>query len=184
MRDYELLYIVSGDQTEDQATKVTDAINAALLKFGGKVESENVWGRRRLAYVIDKQDHGWYVITRFAIDPIKLGEFQHGLNINKALLRSLIVAAAEVPTAEEAERIESAVKESEQAAEAREKEEKAPKPAPATAAKTTTKEAAKPTVKKTEKETEAKPPKKETAADRKERQAKLDEKLGEILKDE
>lgn len=173
MRDYELLYITSGDKSEDDAAKVTDAVNASLLKAGGKVEDENFWGRRKLAYPISKQDHGWYIVTKFSLASDKLAELGKELNLNQSVIRSLILAASEVPTAEEASRIEEAVK-----AEETEETKKGAKPVP-------TPETVKKTPAKTPKKVaDKKPAKKETATEKKERQAKLEEKLSEILKDE
>lgn len=163
MRDYELLYIVSGDKSEEEATKVTDEVNAALLKAGGKVESENPWGRRRLSYEIANEDHGWYVITRFSAPPDKLADFDRALRLNKAVVRTVLVSASEIPSEEEAAKADEVVAEKEKPVEKKTPAPKAAKPA----------EPAEP----------AEPKRPETAEERKERQAKLDEKLGQILKD-
>lgn len=107
MKDYELLSIVSGGLAEAEATKVSDDVGNALAKLGGKAEEDTVWGRRRLAYEIGKDDHGWYVITRFSMDPAKVDEFQKALNLNAKVIRTVLVNASEVPTPEEAaERVE------------------------------------------------------------------------------
>ncbi len=46
MKDYELLYIVSGGLTEAEATKVTDEVGGALMKLGGQAADDNVWRSR------------------------------------------------------------------------------------------------------------------------------------------
>lgn len=168
MNDYELLYIVSGELNEEAAAKATDGINAAILAAGGKVTSEQPWGRRRLSYPIAKQDHGWYVVSLISVAPEKMNELQQALRLHKDVLRFLLLRAEEVPSSEEAAKTLEAVTASE-AADAKAAETKA-KPQPKATAKTD-----KPT-----KSTA----KKETAADAKKRQAKLDEKLGELLSDE
>jgi len=178
MKDYELLYIVSGGLSEAEATKVSDEIGNALAKLGGKAEesSDGFWGRRRLAYPIGKDDQGWYVVTRFSIDPAKLDDFQKVLNLNGKVIRTVLVNANEVPTAEEAAKAKEAAEESDS-----EKKEMPPK---AQSAEDEVPEEVKKTVKAAPKpKVDAQPAKDPKPADDQERQAKLDEKLGEILKD-
>lgn len=174
MRDYELLYILPGDKSESEASKLTGEIGAWLEKHGGTVvdtkAGSDVAGRRRLAYPIDTQDHGWYVITRFSIDPAQLAEFRHGLDLNPNVLRTLLVAADELPTADDLAKLEEA---------ARDREKEAAKPAPKTPATPAVKKLEKAAPKKAEQPAEP-----ETAETKEQRKVSLDEKLGEILKDE
>lgn len=186
MKDYELLYIVSGGLTEAEATKVSDDVGAALLKLGGKAEEGSNWGRRKLAYEIGKDDHGWYVVTRFSMDPAKLDDFQKALNLNSKVIRTVMVNANEVPTPEEAAKATEAEEKAESDRDGDKERPKAPATAPSDESgevpeemkKTVKKTPAKPKIEAEEEPKEAKP-----AADDKERQAQLDEKLGEILKD-
>ncbi|MSU76203.1 30S ribosomal protein S6 [Patescibacteria group bacterium] len=191
MKDYELLSIVSGGLAEAEATKVSDDVGNALAKLGGKAEEDTVWGRRRLAYEIGKDDHGWYVITRFSMDPAKVDEFQKALNLNAKVIRTVLVNASEVPTPEEAAKAKA---DAERSDSDRGSSEDAPKAPAAVAAPTDdtgdVPEEMKKSVKKVVTKPEAKPadeaeaPKQaEPAADDKDRQAQLDEKLGEILND-
>jgi small subunit ribosomal protein S6 len=171
MREYELLYVVSGSLSEDEAAKATDAVNDAIIKLGGKVGDENVWGRRRLAYQIAKQEHGWYVVSRISLEGDKMADLSNALRLNDQVIRTLIVGADEVPTAEEAAKALKAAEESEKERASRrdpaKPEPKAPTPKP-----------------EEEPVEEPKPAKKETAAERKARQAKIEEKLGELLNEE
>lgn len=165
MRDYEITYIISGSLTEDEASKVTDDINGAITSHSGKVASEDLWGRKRLAYEIEKQGFGWYVVTRFSLGGEHIAELERALRLNAHVIRSLIVRAEEVPSEEE---VAKATKAAAAADEAEKKErDKAPKPA----------------APEVEVEPE-KPAKKETAAERKKRQAEVEEKLGKLLNEE
>jgi small subunit ribosomal protein S6 len=191
MKDYELLYIVSGGLTEADATKVTDEVGSALLKLDGKATDENVWGRRSLAYPIGKDDHGWYVVTRFAMDPAKLNEFSQALNLNRQIIRTVLVKGDEVPTPEEVKKAQAATEEAEKAeAEERAAAKKAPGvkaragaapkiEVPETMKKSAPKPGAKPAA------TEPVKPEEPAATpvDEAERKQQLEEKLGEILKD-
>lgn len=174
MREYELLYIVSGDKSESEATAAQDSVTAVLADHKAKTEAEDNWGRRRLAYQIDKQEYGWYKIVRFSVDPAQTPEIQRALNLNDAVVRSLIVGADDLPTdAEKAAQAERAEKYSKSSDDDRAKS--APrKPAPTAKAEPAIEHA--PAKKK---EAPAEPQLSEA-----ERKAKLEEKLGEILKDD
>lgn len=173
MREYELLYIASGALTEDEAAKVTDEVNSALIAVGGKVADENVWGRRRLAYPVAKQEHGWYVVSRITLEGSKVTDFERALRLNGSIIRTLLLSADEVPTAEEAEKAAKAASEAD--AEREDRKEK-PKRSAASKAPVATEEP--------EAEAPDEPKHEETEEERQERQAKLDEKLGELLKEE
>lgn len=175
MRDYELLYIVTGDKSEDDATKVTDDVNAALLKTSGKVDNENVWGRRKLAYPVAKQEHGWYTVTQFSLEPTKLADFQKALSLNKDVLRAVTVRASELPSPDDAAKLESVQQETE----AKKPTKQLDVPETVATKKRTIKKVAPTAARK-----KPAPAKKESAADQQKRQAKLDKKLSEILKEE
>lgn len=164
MQDYELLYVVQGDEPEEGSTKVVDAVNALLMKQGGKVEKEDNWGRRRLAYEIDKHDHGWYTITRFSLEQSKIAELEKQLRLNSKIIRTVLLKTDELPSDEELARAEEA-----KLAVPKDKKERISAPTKPAVEKPDTKP--------------AEPKKAETAAEKKERQSKLNESLGEILKD-
>lgn len=191
MTDYELLYIVSGEKTESDVTAVTDAVNNSLAKAGGKIGSENLWGRRRLAYPIAKQEHGWYVVTKFSLDGPKLNDWEKVLQIQDGVVRTVIVRSDEIPSEEEAARIDESLSGAERTA--RQKEARpsrrpasdvpeelvktaAKKPAPTNADAAAAKTKAVGSGPSAEAE-----PKPESASEQRKRQAKLDEKLDQIL---
>lgn len=177
MRDYELLYIINGGKTEDEATKVTDEVNAALQRVGAKVTNEDVWGRKRLAYEVAKQDHGWYVITRISIEAEKTRELDQALRLNRDLLRTMLVSTSELPTKEEAEKTEEIQAQAD--ADKTKASPRSPRKAPATVVPETaaTAKPAKPA-----KPAEEKKP--ETADEKKAREAKLAEALDKISKED
>ncbi|MEX2043571.1 MAG: 30S ribosomal protein S6 [Patescibacteria group bacterium] len=116
MKHYELLYIIDGGKTEAEAATVTDEVGAKLLALGGKAKEQNVLGRKRLAYPIAGQDHGWYVLLHFEIDAAKAGELAKQLNVLGDIVRTVLVAATEVPKAGEIVQTPTAVEESKEAA--------------------------------------------------------------------
>ncbi len=187
MTEYELLYVAGGDETEDASTKVTDAVNSAILKIGGKVLSEDAWGRRRLAYEIDKQDYGWYTVTRFSLEALQTNELMAQLRLNDKIIRTVLLRADELPSDEDRERAEEAAKSPRDARDTKRPSAKADPGAKTETQAASEKSAPKSTVKpadtKTNEEPEE-PKKKETATEKKARQTKLDESLGELLKEE
>jgi small subunit ribosomal protein S6 len=92
-RDYEVVIVVRLDT--DEAT-VNNAIEQVKnwIEAGGednKVQKVDRWGRRKLAYEIDKQREGYYVLYDAQINPSNLNELERNLNLNQNLLRYLIV---------------------------------------------------------------------------------------------
>ena len=89
MAKYEIMLIVSGSLDETAADKVADGILTSLKKT--KVETKK-YGSRKLAYVIKKNDHGYYYQYNFETDEVPLiNEFRRLCLINKNVLRHLII---------------------------------------------------------------------------------------------
>lgn len=89
MKAYELLYFV--DPTSDEATRaaVMKRIEAAIE--GGVVDSVEDWGKRKLAFEIDKLAEGDYTLINFHADPTQIAELNRVLRINDAVKRHMIV---------------------------------------------------------------------------------------------
>ena len=89
---YEMMYIISA-QTSDEEKEATIAkVNAMIEKDGGKIESVERVGNKKLAYEIQKKRDGYYVLVNFTADssvPNKLGAL---LSITSEVLRYIIVA--------------------------------------------------------------------------------------------
>jgi small subunit ribosomal protein S6 len=89
---YELTFIVRLDPNEevinDAVNQVQSWVEANQL---GQVTKIDRWGRRKLAYEIDKQRDGYYVLMEADIDPANLPELERNLKISASILRYLIV---------------------------------------------------------------------------------------------
>ena len=89
---YELTFIVRADPNEE-------VINNTVTQVQGWVETDNQgqvnkvdrWGRRKLAYEIDKQRDGYYVFFEAEIDPKNLPELERNLRLSPTVLRYLLV---------------------------------------------------------------------------------------------
>lgn len=95
MKNYELLHIVHPD-LEGSLEKVVDKVKNLVKESGGNIVKEDIWGRRRLAYPIAKNDFGIYVILNFSLDkPEKLSSFEEELKHTEEIIRYLLVVAFE-----------------------------------------------------------------------------------------
>ncbi len=100
MRDYEIVYIF--DSALDQA-----AIDQKLQRFngliagngGGEITAVEHWGKRQLAYPINKHDNGYYVVVQFRTTPDRLPGFERAIKLDDDVLRYLVVLSeGELPT--------------------------------------------------------------------------------------
>ncbi len=95
---YETLFVVSGNLPEEDAkatvTKFTD-----LMAANGTLIRVDEWGKRRLAYPIDKINEGYYVLASFESNPEFPLELDRLLGINDAILRGMTVRLEKAPEA-------------------------------------------------------------------------------------
>ncbi len=89
---YELTFIVRLDPSEEvinnTITQVKDWVEAESL---GEVKNTDRWGRRKLAYEIDKQRDGYYVLMNAEMDPKNLPELERNLRLSPSVLRYLLI---------------------------------------------------------------------------------------------
>ena len=90
MRRYELMLVLRPDVADDKAQAVIDRTTRALVAAGGQIIKVAPWGRRRLAYQIDRYREGSYHIVLFEAPPDALGEMERTLQITEEVLRHLV----------------------------------------------------------------------------------------------
>ena len=90
MRHYEIVFIVHPDQSE-QVPAMIERYKATLATAGGKVHRIEEWGRRQMAYMIDKLAKAHYVCMNIECDQKTLDELEHAFKFNDAVLRHLII---------------------------------------------------------------------------------------------
>jgi small subunit ribosomal protein S6 len=90
MRHYEIVFIVHPDQSE-QVPAMIERYKSILTTHGGKVHRIEDWGRRQMAYMIDKLAKAHYVCINIECDQKTLEELEHAFKFNDAVLRHLIV---------------------------------------------------------------------------------------------
>ena len=91
MRRYELMLVLRPDVADDKAQAVIDRTTRQLVASGGQIIKVAPWGRRRLAYQIDRYREGSYHIVLFHAPGDALAELEHSLLITEEVLRHLVV---------------------------------------------------------------------------------------------
>ena len=90
MRHYEIVLIVHPDQSE-QVPAMVDRYKTLIAARGGQIHRLEDWGRRQLAYPIQKLHKAHYVLMNLECDGATLGELEHGFKFNDAILRHLTI---------------------------------------------------------------------------------------------
>ena len=98
MRHYELCVIVHPDQSE-QVPAMIERYKSLILEQGGKVHRIEDWGRRQLAYPIQKLVKAHYVLMNIECTSETLAEIENGFRFNDAILRHLTVKMKKAETA-------------------------------------------------------------------------------------
>jgi small subunit ribosomal protein S6 len=91
MREYELTYLVSDEVLESDLNRVTGKISDIILNAGGKIKKEEIWGRRKLAYPIRKQNFANYVTLWIELPANQLANINRELQIMSQILRHLLI---------------------------------------------------------------------------------------------
>jgi small subunit ribosomal protein S6 len=95
VRQYELVYIVPPDTTEEVLADLHQQVTAIVERFGGKIERTEPWGRRRLAYDINNQREGTYVLEVISGPGALTAELDRRLRVIDTVMRHLIVRVDE-----------------------------------------------------------------------------------------
>jgi small subunit ribosomal protein S6 len=90
MRRYELMLVIRPDVADDRSQVVIDRVTRQITAGGGQILKVAPWGRRRLAYPIDRFREGSYHIVLFAAPAPVLPELEHGLLISEEVIRHLV----------------------------------------------------------------------------------------------
>ena len=94
-RQYELVYILPPDTTEQQAAEMHDQVQTIVTRLRGEIEKTETWGRRKLAYEIGPHKDGFYVLEVLQGSGDLVKELDRRLKVTEGLLRHLIVRVDE-----------------------------------------------------------------------------------------
>jgi len=90
MRRYELMLVIRPDVADDKSQALVDRTTRQIVSAGGQIVKVAPWGRRRLAYPIDRHREGSYQIILFEAPPPAILELEHTLLITEEVLRHLV----------------------------------------------------------------------------------------------
>ncbi len=91
MHEYELVVVMNPDIVEEDVPAALERVTTAVTSRGGEVVDVLPWGRRRLAYAIDRHTEGNYVLTHIKLDPLRAHELESGFAISDDILRHLLI---------------------------------------------------------------------------------------------
>ena len=91
MRHYELMVILDPDLEERTVAPSLDKFLNVIRKGGGSVEKVDVWGRRRLAYDINKKSEGIYAVIDMTAEPALAQELDRQLGLNESVMRTKLL---------------------------------------------------------------------------------------------
>jgi small subunit ribosomal protein S6 len=91
MRAYEVMVILEPSLDERTVEPSLDKYLNVIRKDGGTVDKVDVWGRRRMAYEIQKNAEGIYAVINLSAEPATVAEFNRQLGLNEAVLRTKVL---------------------------------------------------------------------------------------------
>jgi small subunit ribosomal protein S6 len=103
-RVYEVMYIAQPETADDDIAKLNEAITSLVEKSGGTVEVVEGWGRRRMAYPINKKTEGYYQLLEIAGSGQEIAELERRFRVNDLIMRYMTVRVDEDRKAAEKKR--------------------------------------------------------------------------------
>jgi small subunit ribosomal protein S6 len=92
MKAYELLFFVNPTLTEEERLATLTKVDSTITSQGGVVDSTEEWGKKKLAFEVDKLTDGDYVLVNFHAEPSNIAELDRVLRITDAVKRHIVVA--------------------------------------------------------------------------------------------
>ena len=90
-RIYEELFIVKPDATDEEVEQVLEQVRHTITNAGGKIDKEEKWGVRKLAYRIKKRAEGFYVLVQFTAAASTVRELERRLRVQDMVLKFITV---------------------------------------------------------------------------------------------
>ena len=89
-RDYELAFILNPEVSEEETRAILDRVEQIVANYGGQIVKVNQWGRRRLAYPIERHRDGLYVFIDMILTPETVFELERTLKVSEVVLRHMV----------------------------------------------------------------------------------------------
>jgi len=91
MRRYELMVILDPDLEERTVAPSLETYLKIIKESGGRADKLDIWGKRRMAFEIQKKSEGIYAVVDMHCEPAAIKELDRQLNLNEAVLRTKVV---------------------------------------------------------------------------------------------
>lgn len=95
MAVYETMFILQPELESETETALVDNLQAVIQKLGGEIGKTDDWGKRKLAYEIEKFNEGHYYLIQFTGSHEIIPELEHFFRVNDAVIRFIIVREGE-----------------------------------------------------------------------------------------
>ena len=90
MRRYELMLLLSPELEDDKLQAAVEKVTRSIVNAGGSLSKVSPWGKRRLAYDIQRHREASYFLIHFDIEPAQVREIERGMLISEEILRHLV----------------------------------------------------------------------------------------------
>lgn len=91
MREYEIVFIVHPDLEETAFNELVERVQGWITEAGGAITKVDLWGKRKLAYLIRKQKEGQYVLLKAQAPAVLVSQLERNLRFLEPVMRFLIV---------------------------------------------------------------------------------------------
>ena len=91
MRHYEVMVILDADLDERTVAPSLDTYLNVIRQSGGSVDNVDIWGKRRLAYEINKKADGIYAVIDLTAEPDAVKELDRQLGLNESVVRTKVI---------------------------------------------------------------------------------------------
>ena len=91
LRPYEVMVILDADLEERTVAPSLDTYLNVVRQAGGSVDNVDVWGKRRLAYEINKKSEGIYAVVDLTAEPAAVKELDRQLGLNESVMRTKLL---------------------------------------------------------------------------------------------
>lgn len=95
MHQYELMVILDPSIDERTVAPSLDKFLNVIRNDGGSIDNIDIWGKRRLAYEIDKKSEGIYAVVNFTAESTTTNELDRQLNLSEAVMRTKVLRSEE-----------------------------------------------------------------------------------------
>jgi small subunit ribosomal protein S6 len=100
MRLYETIFIIQPELSEEDAEGHIKRVENLITRLGGEILKTERWGKKRLAYEINKQRYGYYVLLRLRGEPAILPELERHYRLTEGIIRSMVISLKAEPKEE------------------------------------------------------------------------------------